>query len=199
MGYLDGTGLSHLISKIKAAFWSKTDVVQISIDNTPTESSNNLVKSGGVYSALSGKYEKPSGGIPAADIAAGVIPTVPTISTDIQTDKTSTTMTASPSAVYNEVHPAIATIQPAGGFLPNVVYDLGTLSGSQSFTLATASDATIANAYHWTFETGSTAPSVTWPTGVIWPTGFEPTINANCHYEVLDRKGYITMLEFDLS
>lgn len=55
MGYLDGTGLSHLISKIKAAFWSKTDVVQISIDNTPTASSDNLVKSGGVYSALSGK------------------------------------------------------------------------------------------------------------------------------------------------
>ena len=57
MGYLDGTGLSHLISKIKAAFWSKTDVVQISIDNTPTESSDNLVKSGGVYSALSGKQD----------------------------------------------------------------------------------------------------------------------------------------------
>lgn len=48
MDVLDSTGLSHLISKIKAAFWPKADVVQISIDNTPTASSSNLVTSGGV-------------------------------------------------------------------------------------------------------------------------------------------------------
>lgn len=58
MAFLDGTGLGYLLGKIKAAFVSKTDVVAaqaVTIDSTPTANSDNLVKSGGVYSALSGK------------------------------------------------------------------------------------------------------------------------------------------------
>ena len=46
------------------------------------------------------KYQKPSGGIPASDIASGVIPT---ISTNISTDATSDVKTASPKAVKNYV------------------------------------------------------------------------------------------------
>lgn len=53
------------------------------IDATPTEDSPNAVSSGGVYTELSdvketlnNKYEKPSTGIPASDIASGVIPDV---------------------------------------------------------------------------------------------------------------------------
>lgn len=53
------------------------------IDATPTEDSPNAVSSGGVYDELSDvksdlnqKYEKPSGGIPASDLATGVIPDV---------------------------------------------------------------------------------------------------------------------------
>lgn len=52
---IDSTNLGYLISKIKAAFWPKTDVVQIGLDDTPTANSNNLVKSGGVKSALDAK------------------------------------------------------------------------------------------------------------------------------------------------
>ena len=52
---VDSTNLGHLISKIKATFWPKSDVIQIDIDSTPTSNSDNLVKSGGVYTALSGK------------------------------------------------------------------------------------------------------------------------------------------------
>lgn len=253
---IDSTNLGYLISKIKAAFWPKADVVQVSIDNTPTASSDNLVKSGGVYSALAVKYEKPANGIPASDLASGVIPTVPTalsqlsddsthrlvtdtekstwngkqnaltfdstptanstnpvtsggvksyvdgaiptvptISTNIQTDKASTTMTAAPSAVYNEVHPAIATTQPQGGFLPNVVYDLGTITDT-TFALATPSDATIANAYFWTFETGGTAPQITWPVNTTWAGGSAPVVSANKHYEIMIRNGYASALEF---
>lgn len=50
-----------------------------------------------------GTYSKPSGGIPASDLASGVIPTVPVISTDIEADKTSDTKTASAKAVYTQV------------------------------------------------------------------------------------------------
>ena len=90
----------------------------------------------------------------------------------------------------------VATSQPAGGMLPNVVYDLGTLTGTVTFSLATPSDNTIANPYHWTFETGSTAPTITWPSGLTWAGGSAPTINASKHYEVMVRNDYATSLEF---
>lgn len=129
-------------------------------------------------------YQKPSGGIPASDLASGVIPTVPTISTNIQTDKASDTKTASPKAVYDEVHPAPGTSEPSGGFLPNVVYNLGTISGSRSFAMAAAVTG-IVNHYYWTFETGSTAPTITWPAAITaWNGGSAPTINASKHYEI---------------
>ena len=56
--FLDGTGLGHLIEKIKAAFIAKTDTTiatSIDIDSTPTADSTNLVTSGGVKSALDNK------------------------------------------------------------------------------------------------------------------------------------------------
>lgn len=49
---IDENNLGYLISKIKAAFWPKADVVQISIDASPTQNSTNLVTSGGVYNAI---------------------------------------------------------------------------------------------------------------------------------------------------
>ena len=86
--------------------------------------------------------------------------------------------------VYSEIHPAVVTTQPSGGFIPNVFYRLGTLTGSVTFTLASPSDNTIVNHYYWTFETGSTAPTVTWPNGISWADGSAPTVNANKHYEI---------------
>ena len=218
---IDGTNLGYLLGKIRDFFWKKSETQELTIDNAPTSGSNNLVKSGGVYTELAKKYEKPSGGIPASDIASGVIPsvpvtdvtvggtsvlnsgtavipaipTVPTISTDIETDKASNTKTASPKAVYDEVHPAVASSQPQNGFLPNVFYNLGTLTGSVTFALATPADATIVNHYYWTFETGSTAPTITWPAGVTWLGGSAPEISADKHYEISVLNGYGTFLE----
>lgn len=54
---IDSTNLGYLISKMKAAFWPKTDVIQIGIDSTPTQNSDNFVKSGGVYSSISTKQD----------------------------------------------------------------------------------------------------------------------------------------------
>jgi len=53
--FLDSTGLSHLISKIKDTFVAKagtTAVTSVGIDSMPTANSTNLVTSGGVYSAI---------------------------------------------------------------------------------------------------------------------------------------------------
>lgn len=63
-----------------------------------------------VKSALDRKYQKPANGIPASDLERGIIPTVPTISTDISSDATSDTKTASPKAVKTYVDGAIPTV-----------------------------------------------------------------------------------------
>lgn len=113
------------------------------------------------------------------------IPTVPTISTNVATDKADNSKTTGAKAVYDEIHPAVATTIPSGGMLPNVMYKLGTKTGTVSFTMASASDNTIINHWYWTFETSTTAPTVTWPAAITgWIGGSAPTIEASKHYEI---------------
>ena len=76
------TFLSKLATKLTAIFWRKAETTQVTIDDTPTAGSNNLVKSSGVKSYVD-----------------NAIPSVPTISTDITADATSDTKTTSPKAV----------------------------------------------------------------------------------------------------
>jgi len=66
---IDSTNLGYLISKMKAAFWPKTDVVQIGIDSAPTANSTNLVTSGGVYTAIQNSGGGGGGGI--SDVTLG--------------------------------------------------------------------------------------------------------------------------------
>lgn len=75
-----------------------------------SQTSGLLKNDGTVDTTQYGTYSKPSGGIPAADLASGVIPTVPTISTDIKNDATSDTKTASPKAVKDYVDGAVPAI-----------------------------------------------------------------------------------------
>lgn len=90
----------------------------------------------------------------------------------------------STKAVYDGIHPSIESSQPQNGFLPNILYVLGELTGNITFTLATPADATIVNHYYWTFDTGNTAPTITWPNGITWIDGAAPIINSNKHYEI---------------
>lgn len=112
------------------------------------------------------------------------IPTVPKMSTNIADDKNSNTKTASAKAVYDAVNPAIESIQPAAGMLPNVLYNFGQLSNNIAFLLGTISDASIVNHFYWVFETGSSVPTITWPSGLSWFGGSAPQIAANKHYEI---------------
>lgn len=107
------------------------------VDDVPTAYSDNLAKSGGIY-----------------------------------------------SAIFNEVHPQIRTTQPVGGMLPNVLYELGTLSGSVTFSLAAGTQG-IVNHYYWTFDTGDNELTVTWPQEIIkWSGDSDPEIGTNSHYEI---------------
>ena len=53
------------------------------------------------------------------------------------------------------------------------------------------------NHYYWVFDTGDTAPTITWPSEITaWYGGSVPTIQANKHYEVsvLGRSGGSTFV-----
>lgn len=165
-----------------------------------TDDSTHRLVTDAEKTAWNGKYTKPSGGIPASDIAAGVIPDVSgkenTLNKVTSLSSQSTdTQYPSAKATYDAINPSVQSSQPAGGFAPNEVYDLGTLTGSVTFALAAGVTGKV-NAYHWTFDTGSTAPTITWPANITWAGGSAPTINASKHYEIFVRNGYATFIEF---
>lgn len=62
----------------------------------------------------------------------------------------------------------------------NKVYDI-TIGESLTLTLNAPTDLTVTNEYQGSFDTGSTAPTVVFPTDVIWAD--TPFVNANAHYE----------------
>lgn len=99
----------------------------------------------------------------------------------------------------NHEHPqysskAAEASNPSGGFLPDVVYELGTLTGSVTFALASAVSGQV-NHYFWTFTAGSTAPTITWPTGITWADGTGPTVAANKKYEISVLNGVAAFME----
>lgn len=82
--------------------------------------------------------------------------------------------------------------------LPNKVYRFGTLSGDTTFPAFTAvpSGDTEVKIWCWTFTTPSTAPTITWPSGITsWAGGSAPTINASKSYEVSVMDGFATIIE----
>ena len=85
------------------------------------------------------------------------------------------------------------TSQPSGGFLPDVVYELGTLTGSVTFSLASAVSGQV-NHYFWTFTAGSTAPTITWPSGITWADS-APTITASKKYQISILDGVAAYME----
>lgn len=159
------------------------------------DSSSNSIWFGGVYLTnliylrLMRSNNAWSSGVSGVQVAIDRVQT-------LSGNESETTKYPSTAATYDAIHPAVVTTQPAGGFVPNVVYDLGELTGTVTFALATPSDATIANAYYWTFSTGSTAPTITWPANLSWAGGSAPTIAENKKYEIMIRNGCASALEF---
>ena len=62
----------------------------------------------------------------------------------------------------------------------NKVYDI-TIDESLTLTLNAPTDLTVTNEYQGSFDTGATAPTVTFPADVIWAE--TPSVEANTHYE----------------
>lgn len=62
----------------------------------------------------------------------------------------------------------------------NKVYDI-TIGESLTLTLNAPTDLTVTNEYQGSFDTGATAPTVTFPSNVIWAE--TPSVKTNTHYE----------------
>ena len=106
--------------------------------------------------------------------------------------------------VWNAIHPQVYTYLPSNRVLPNILNRLGTITGSKTWYLADAAfmqsggyvyDSNTANHYFWTFETGATPPTITWPTGLIWPGGSPPAILPNKHYEISVLNNIVAWME----
>lgn len=150
----------------------------IPIDSTPTSASTNPVSSGGVYTALESKQD--------------------TLTFDsVPTENSSNPVES--GGVYDAIYPVVETTMPQTGFLPNMMYELGELNSATTFSLNTTVLSDNVKHYYWTFETGATPPTITWPIGIMWSTGQPPaTIGANCHYEVSVINGYAVYMEYEL-
>lgn len=74
-----------------------------------------------------------------------------------------------------------ATSIPSGGMVADTMYTLGTISADPNVTIQAKSD-DYDHEWMLSFSTGATAPAVTFPTSVKFPS--TPSFEANKHYEV---------------
>ena len=91
----------------------------------------------------------------------------------------------------------VETTIPGTGMLPNVMYELGVLSGQVVFAFDhDAGEQGYVNHYYWTFETGDTLPSeVDYPSNLAWAWGSAPELSINKHYEISVIDGYAFFVE----
>jgi hypothetical protein len=176
---------------------------QVSVDGTssPTPSASASVDNGVLSLAFTGLKGNPGeDGQDGQDGQDGV--GFDTIETPVTPDGTVEITLSNGDKVImdmNHNHPQYyskmaESAQPSGGFLPDVAYNLGEISGAVTFALAAAVTGQL-NHYFWMFSTGSTAPTVTWPAGLTWADGSAPTVAASKHYEVSIMDGIAAYLE----
>lgn len=127
----------------------------------------------------------------------------PTASSDITADKANTDKMTTPKSVYDFVKPASQSSQPAGGMEPGILYNLDVLTGSVTIALASPSDANVANEYAFTFFTGATAPTITWPNSILAWAGNcivngAPLIIESKYYEVSVLNGIAIIIETEV-
>lgn len=166
---------------------------------------NSVILSGNKTAAQLGlgTYSKPASGIPATDLAPGVIPTVPEAATATPLmDGTAAVGSSIKYAREDHKHPSdtqkankwnVSTIATSGdatqSMVPNTFY-VFTSSALTSLKLQVL-EFSNSNQYHVRFKTGTTPPTLT-ITGAILPDGF--TLEAQKIYEldILDKYVAVT-------
>lgn len=182
------------------------------VDDALSDTSTNPVQNKVIKTALDAKgtYSKPEGGIPATDLAQGVIPSVPNPSSTAP--KMDAVPSAGSSVAYargDHVHPSDTskadkvtevTISTAGAVTqaldPEKIYHFTGALTALTITLNAAASGQLAQ-YHFDFNCGSTAPTVTIPNTVTMPSG--NTFDASKHYEVDILNNYGTVMSWATS
>lgn len=173
------------------------------LDNKPQINGNTLVGNKTAAQLGLGTYSKPASGIPAADLAPGVIPTVPGAATATPLmDGTAAVGTSTKFAREDHKHPSdttkankwtVSTISNSGdvtqSLIPNIFF-VFTSSALTSLTLQVPEFSNF-NQYHVRFKSGTTPPTLT-ISGAILPDGF--TVEAQKIYEldILDQYVAVT-------
>lgn len=150
---------------------------KLDADLIDDSTSDNKLVTASDKEAWNNKYDKPETGIPGTDLAEGVIPDISGKSDKIIVVDASTL----PSTLD-----------------PNKVYSFGTLTGSVTIPAfsSVASGDTEAKIWCFTFNTSTTAPTITWPANITaWSGGNAPTINASKSYEVSVMNGIGVIIE----
>ncbi len=165
------------------------------------------IRSGAAAGATA--YQLPTGGIPASDLAAAVQTSLGKADTALQSyTESDPVFSGSPAAGITSGDiadwdgkaapiPVVDASTIPASMDADKVYQYGTLSGDTTFPALNApTDLTVAHVYCWTFTTPSTAPTITWPSGITsWAGGSAPTINASKSYEVSVMDGFATIIE----
>lgn len=169
---IEGGNLGKLVTALKMIFWKQEDVVR-----------GQLVELAAV--ATSNDYEDLDN-----------LPTVPTVD-DSPTSGSANAVSSGGvySALQNKADAVtVGSSMPSGGFLPNVFYNLGTITGNVTWSLAAASLA--CDEYMIQFTAGSTAPTITWPSGLTWIGGAAPTITGDKTYQISIQNNLAVYAEF---
>lgn len=77
--------------------------------------------------------------------------------------------------------PIVSTSGATVNMDANKLYNI-TVGSALTLNINAATDTSITNDWEGTFDTGATAPTVTWPEGVNWGTSYM-TLSPNNHYE----------------
>ena len=184
----------------------------ITVDDQIDSTSENPVQNKVIAAALDEKYEKPSGGIPKSDLASAVQTSLGKADTAYQKPSSGIPKSALASAVQTSLGKADSALQSVPNTYRTAAaqdtIDAGKEDKITEVTISTAGAVTQAldagkiyhftgaltsltitlNAasglahYHFDFDCGSTAPTVTIPNTVTMPSG--NTFEASKHYEV---------------
>lgn len=172
-----------------------------------TISDLSTIRSGAAAGATA--YQKPSGGIPASDLAAAVQTSLGKADTALQSyTETDPVFSASPAAGITsgdiadwddkaDPIPVVDASTIPASMEPNKLYKYGTLSGDTVFpSLATPTDQSRANVYWWKFTTPASTINVQMPSAItIWNGGQAPTIDPSTTYEITVEDGFGTCIK----
>lgn len=182
--------------------WTAPGGSTITVDDALSSTSENPVQNKVVKAALDGKgtYSKPSSGIPASDLAAAVQTSLGKADTALQsvpstyrTAAAQDTIDAGKADKITEV-----TISTSGAVTQaldagKIYHFTGTLT---ALTISLNATTDLAQ-YHFDFNCGSTAPTVTIPSAVTMPDG--QSFEANKHYEVDILNNYGAVISWAIS